>query len=59
MEEDFLEVLQSFIYPSKSGDERQVKVDLQRMYGLTIKDELTEWTYINPLKVLPLKLQRG
>lgn len=55
LEEDFLEVLQSFIYPSKSGDERQVKVDLQRMYGLTIKDELTEWTYIKSFEGSAIK----
>lgn len=45
-EGECLEALQQFAYPNNSGDERQVKVDIKRMYGLTIG----EWSYVKPSK---------
>lgn len=41
-----LQELLQFSHSSKSGDERQVKVDLQRTYGLTIG----KWHYERPSK---------
>jgi hypothetical protein len=45
-EGECLQELQRFAHSSKSGDERQVRVDLQRTYGLTIG----KWHYEQPSK---------
>lgn len=45
-ETEWLNALQEFAYPSLVEDRVQVVEDLKRMYGLTIKDESGEWSYI-------------
>lgn len=45
-EDECLTALQSFAHPSNIGGEEQVAMDLKRIYALTIKDELGEWSYL-------------
>ena len=40
-----LKTLQAFVCPNNTSDKTQVVKDLKRMYGLTIKDKLGEWSY--------------